>query len=296
MMQPWIAVGLYLMLAVAFFAAIFLLRLWRRRDRWPFPDRFRLLRGPGESQVRLLRRLDDRMFLAFGAALAAPLFAATAFLWIATRLEGVAQLLVALATLAALVALLVVTARWLVARMTEAGNRHLGLFGERVVAEALDPLKAAGCRVFHDVPCGDAHAPFNIDHVLVGPGGVFVIETKTRRQGRSRAGFAAHEIIFDGNVLAYPWGEDRHGLDQAVRHARWLEDWLSSLLARRTPVRPLLAFPGWTIISRGSGAVTVLSPKEIPAAVAPRGADALDRREIEMVAAQLEARCRDVEF
>jgi len=41
-----------------------------------------------------------------------------------------------------------------------------------------------------------------------------------RRKGRARGGFAEHEIIFDGQVLAYPWGEDRHGLQQAQRQAK----------------------------------------------------------------------------
>mgnify|MGYP000447730379 CR=1 FL=1 len=47
------------------------------------------------------------------------------------------------------------------------------------VAEALAPLTVDGCRIFHDVPA----AAFNLDHVIVGPTGVFALETKTRRAG-----------------------------------------------------------------------------------------------------------------
>ena len=51
----------------------------------------------------------------------------------------------------------------------------LGRDGERAVAQYLEWFRTAGCFVFHDVPNDGA----NIDHVLVGPRGIFTIETKT---------------------------------------------------------------------------------------------------------------------
>ena len=108
----------------------------------------------------------------------------------------------------------------------------------------------------------------------------------------------AGEIIYDGKVLAYPWGEDRHGLDQAQRQARWLTDFLGHLLGVAIAVQPILTFPGWMIMRRGTGPVTVLNPREIPAAVLPRASAApvLSAAQIDLVARQLEARCRDVEY
>ena len=52
----------------------------------------------------------------------------------------------------------------------------LGRDGERVVAEHLQQLVGAGWRVFHDIQ-GDG---FNIDHVVIGAGGISAVETKTR--------------------------------------------------------------------------------------------------------------------
>ena len=190
-------------------------------------------------------------------------------------------------------------------------NLTLGLLGERIVAEHLEPLKATGHRVFHDLPAGDpptSHkTPYNIDHIVVGPAGVFAIETKTRRQGRTRVGVMAHEIIFDGRALAFPWGEDQHGLDQARRQAEWLAEFLQRELGRPVPVHALLVFPGWTIIRKDGGAtnaVHVLSPRELPAAIEGRPASGhtgfvvppLDATAIEDVSRHLEARCRDVEL
>jgi hypothetical protein len=155
-----------------------------------------------------------------------------------------------------------------------------------------------GATILGDPPAGSTTPPFNLDHVVVGPAGIFAIETKTRRKGRARVGFMAHEIIYDGRALSYPWGEDRYGLDQALRQAEWLCTHLERQLGRTVPVYPLLVFPGWMIIRKAAGAVNVLNPRELPAAIMPSGSltPALDSATIDLIARQLEARCRDVEL
>lgn len=52
-----------------------------------------------------------------------------------------------------------------------------GAEGEEVVGEILEGLLADGWQVIHDVSFGRG----NIDHVVVGPGGLFTVETKSRR-------------------------------------------------------------------------------------------------------------------
>ena len=85
---------------------------------------------------------------------------------------------------------------------------------------------------------------------------------------------------------------------QAQRQADWLEDFLQKLLGRPIDVQPILTFPGWMIMRRGAGAVAVLNPKEIPAAIIQRAAPApvLSTADIDLIARQLDARCRDVEY
>jgi hypothetical protein len=296
MLSTWVLIAIYV---VAFFTFTIGMVLWRkhqRKDRRPFPESLKLLRGPGETQHRLLTRLEEHIIDYLLLAFCLPVLVSAALLWITIHLAGPWQIAGLIATLLGLIGSLLAVGHFLAEKVRESANRYLGFFGERIVGEALEPLKAQGFRVFHDVPCGDASAPFNIDHIVVGPNGVFAIETKTRRKGRSREGFAAHEIIYDGQVLAYPWGEDRHGLDQAQRQAKWLADWLAQLLGQRPPVSPILTFPGWMIIRRGAGPVNVLNPKEILAALLPRGAPALSGEQIDLIARQLDARCRDVEY
>jgi hypothetical protein len=52
-----------------------------------------------------------------------------------------------------------------------------GAEGERAVAAVLAQLENDGWRPLHDISLGRG----NIDHVLVGPGGIFTIETKSNR-------------------------------------------------------------------------------------------------------------------
>jgi hypothetical protein len=52
-----------------------------------------------------------------------------------------------------------------------------GAQGEELVGEILDGLRTDGWHVTHDVSFGRG----NIDHVLVGPAGIFAIETKSHR-------------------------------------------------------------------------------------------------------------------
>lgn len=52
-----------------------------------------------------------------------------------------------------------------------------GADGEKATAEALRPLVRAGWVVFHDIDCGRG----NIDHILIGPAGVFTLDSKRLR-------------------------------------------------------------------------------------------------------------------
>ncbi|ROR91062.1 nuclease-related domain-containing protein [Nocardioides aurantiacus] len=54
-----------------------------------------------------------------------------------------------------------------------------GAFGEQATGKQLKELEREGWVVLHDLPRGDG----NVDHVLIGPGGVFVLDTK-RIDGR----------------------------------------------------------------------------------------------------------------
>lgn len=291
--------------SVLFFAVLFGMAYLKRRsrqERAPFPENTRLLRGPGESLHRQIAIMEGQLTHALLLGLGLPAGALCLDFYLASQLQGAAQIALVALGLLAFVVLLVTQCRRALRILDRLRNTTLGAFGERIVAEHLEPLKNTGHRVFHDVPAGEPPAgsnipPFNIDHIVVGPSGVFAIETKTRRKGQARVGFMAHEIIYDGRALAYPWGEETFGLDQSARQAEWLAVHLHRQLGRPVPVRPLLVFPGWMILRKGKGPVTVLNPKELPSAIASQtAAPALDEATQDLIARHLEARCRDVEL
>lgn len=133
--------------------------------------------------------------------------------------------------------------------------------GERLVGEFLDGLRENGYRVLHDI-VGDH---FNIDHLLIGPKGVFTIETKTN----SKPPKGKPEIEYDGTqILVNGFKPDRDPIVQAKAQAHWVRGLIEELTGKSITVRPAVVYPGWYInqIPKGSRYdVWVLNPKALPA-------------------------------
>jgi hypothetical protein len=128
------------------------------------------------------------------------------------------------------------------------------------VGEELSRLISLGFEVYHDVPFDG----FNMDHVLVGPRGVFIVETKTRRKPRNETGNKQYKVQFDGQRLLWPKGHDTHGIEQSRRNAKTLAEWLGSASGESISVVPILTLPGWMVerMAPGNG-LHVVNPKEI---------------------------------
>ena len=167
-------------------------------------------------------------------------------------------------------------------------NYQLGYDGERFVGEELTRLIAKGFEVYHDVPFDG----FNIDHVLVGPSGVYSVETKTRRKPVDPEGNKEFRVVFDGACLRWPWGSDTYGLDQANRNSQTLGKWLSQAVGENVQSTAILTLPGWLVDRKAPAtAVHVLNPKEILKMVASRPvtfSENLARR----VCYQLDQKCK----
>ena len=175
-------------------------------------------------------------------------------------------------------------------------NHRLGYLGEQVVGHILDRLSSDSIRVFHDLEVRDpGKNPWNIDHIVLTPAGVFAIETKCRRKPRGIApdGQQGHKVIFDGKQLMFPhpMGTDRHGLDQASNNATWLADKLTSLNGSPIPVEPILVLPGWWVETKGRGSVTVLNPKGLKSFLNGRS-PVLSEQQQRAINSQLEERTR----
>lgn len=288
---------LYVLLVfAALFVAIQFLKA-RRRPKLPFkPERTRLLRGPGESLQQRIQLMDENQLYLLLTLMAVPILIGVGlFAAMQTANFSSPGMRMGLSLAAALA--LVLGGAWYLAReMFRRGNYYLGWFGERMTAEELEPLREQGWRVFHDVPAERGGIEFNIDHVLVGPGGVFSIETKMRRKGQARPGRQEHEVSYDGQKLSWPWGEDAFGLAQAARNAEWLRDWLSVVTGERLEVTPILVFPCWQVTPPNARhAVSVVAPSYLAGFVTLRQ-EVLKPAQVDLFARQLDQRCRDVEY
>ncbi|MEM7394120.1 MAG: nuclease-related domain-containing protein [Verrucomicrobiota bacterium] len=119
-----------------------------------------------------------------------------------------------------------------------------GARGEESVGRALGFLPV-GYSVFHGVPLsgsGMIKTAAELDHVVVGPTGVFAVETKN---------WSGRITVEAGAVLYNGIEPDRPPLDQVRQSAGLLEKALSGHLKIDLPVQPILCFAS-SRIARGS--------------------------------------------
>lgn len=157
------------------------------------------------------------------------------------------------------IALLAVTfAAWRIWRVwPQLKQFNQGIEGEKAVGQFLESLRERGYQVFHDLQ----GKGFNVDHVIVGPGGVYTIETKTL----SKPIGGKAKLQFDGEVVLHygkPLGRDPVG--QAKAQAGWVQKILSDYSGAEFEVWPVVVFPGWFIERQSNQEkIWVLEPKAL---------------------------------
>lgn len=118
-------------------------------------------------------------------------------------------------------------------------NMRLGRDGECIVAESLLELKTIGYMIYNDIVVES----FNIDHIIVGPAGVFTIETKTYRKTGSNP-----QISYDGNIIKINRATyKKDPVQQAKGQKYWLEGFVKDKTKMTVKVTPVVIFPGWYI-------------------------------------------------
>lgn len=261
----------------------------RRRKRYkayadePFTDE--PLRPPGESlRLRIesfSEKVDDALFVMALTGMASVLFVMLS--------NGPARLGTCVATVVISGAVYLIYGSKLLATQRQLWDCRLGFTGERVVGESLNQLLADGYHVFHDMPFDD----FNIDHVIVGPAGVYAVETKARRKPSDIKGKKRAIVVFDGNALIYPRWRDTHGLEQARSNAVTLSKMLTKATGESTSVGALLVIPGWWVDRKARAtSVTVLNEKEIQQFIPRHPEKPLSPERIQRMVYQLSQRCR----
>jgi hypothetical protein len=167
-------------------------------------------------------------------------------------------------------------------------SHRLGLKGEQAVAEELNQLLADGFKVFHDVPFDG----YNIDHVIVGPPGIYAVETKTRRKRSDIKGLERATVEVIGDRLEFSGQKNEDAVPQARRNAKALGEWLTAALAERVVAGAIVTIPGWWVNRRQVHDVNVLNPEEIKRSFPDRPRHPLSEQQIQRIAHHLAERCR----
>ena len=127
-----------------------------------------------------------------------------------------------------------------------------GAAGERRTAKLLAPLERRGWAVLHDLAIPGS--PANIDHLLIGPGGVLVIDSK---QYRGQLRLDQYGMVWHG----------RHLLVSALRKVRWEADQADEVLGvADVQVAAVIAVHGTTVpwgLLQADG-VTIVPARRVP--------------------------------
>lgn len=282
------------------FVAVTLFRRQRRSRGLQTPEPVKFRRGPGETLRRRTEELSDRFAttLLLGSCIAIALLGIPGL--VLKLVPNADPLLLFGSGLALFAAGAVVMIRRSVRILDERARARLGFIGEGLVAESLETCLARGCRVFHDVPIHGEWGKANLDHVVVGPNGVAVVETKMRAKPSDKQPWE-NRVTFDGKMLSWPRCPDESKtLWQVRKNAEWLEDHLRNECGFPVSVRTVIAIPGWNVVEKVLGQPRVVSGKGAGDAVLQTfdaNADSkMSQAQIKRICLALEALCRDVEI
>jgi nuclease-like protein len=172
--------------------------------------------SPGRSALAAYRRRRALELTGWTRSLAwrAPLVAAAGLAAVLTTQAGLPR-----AGLAGLAVAALVGWRLRFRSSEQARTWQRGAHGERHTARLLDRLTRDGFVVFHDLAVPDS--PANVDHLVIGPSGVFVIDSKqwTGSVHQGADGLTWH---------------NHYRLDRTLDTVRWEAETLGRLLGTRT--------------------------------------------------------------
>jgi hypothetical protein len=266
-------------------------RWYRKRKGFKSPLTGQLLRPPGESLRIQIEEANDALSEAlFMVALMPSLISGALFgsAYLSGRGIGTSSLVGGASVGGCFIAYYVQRIFKLISKRR---SLRVGLEGELAVAEELNKLMLVGYHVYHDFPA----EKFNIDHILIGPAGVYAVETKTRSKRNADRGKSSAEVTYDGNRLTFPGGYDVNSLAQARNQASWLDKWLTSAVGEKVSVEPIVTLPGWYVKRIKPAGIPVLNPKEIRTYVTSKRKVVFSDVLITRIVHQIDQRCRNIE-
>ena len=220
-----------------------------------------LMREPGRALRRRLDVVNHRMV---GAAIGL-VFAL--FLWTAlypsalAAGEGIWGFVIFAA--AGVVAL-----GWFAQELLNFWPERLGLVraieAQTLTGQSLNLLMRQKYWVLHDVHIGG----HRINHLVIGPRGVFCVDSMWRRVRRSLSWRGlqpppAAQAVFDGERLRFPGWDEHQSFEDVQIQAEWLGEWLADRAGEppdSIPAHAAVALPGWQVTSTHWKRLIVFNP------------------------------------
>ena len=205
--------------------------------RMPFEVKV-IRRRPGQSAGERWRAIDDR---GADAALFSVILGVTYFV---LAIVPYFNLKIPIWLGVALFVVCLFFAVWkFVKTRQEVRTWRLGENGEQYVGQTLErDMRPFGYDVFHDVVIKKGKRTFNLDHVLIGPNGVYVVETKAWRKPEK----GSPEIEYrDGRLYKMGRAIKDDAVKEAVSLAREANRLFHDLTGRSYYVGPILVIAGW---------------------------------------------------
>jgi len=266
--------------------------LIKRNERFVNPLTKSFRRPPGSHLGRQLG--GQQMDLAFSLAelLLYSLLPVLLYLVFTSMGESEPSYFELLACGVALLGVVFYCLRNLTKQMSSIRKTRLGYECELAVGQELDQLMKHGYDVFHDVQAEG----FNIDHVVVSPGGVFAVETKGRsKKADSRGkGKTEYRVSYENGVLKFPSWSETKPIKQAELQSQWLSQWLAKATGSEVSTTPVIILPGWFVNNKGQQPVTVLAEGQIASYFTSHEMGKLSAQHIKQVVYQLDQRVRDI--
>jgi hypothetical protein len=128
-----------------------------------------------------------------------------------------------------------------------------------ITGQAISAFSSSGYAIFHDFHHGDVI----VDHLLVGPKGIFAIQTITHESPPISDDPAKCIVQYNGRVLHFGENQSNHqAIDRAEATAEALSEWLSEPLEEPVAARAILSLPGWAVKRIAADGMPAVNPTQ----------------------------------
>jgi hypothetical protein len=146
--------------------------------------------------------------------------------------------------------------------------------------------------IYHDFPA----EAFNIDHIVVGPKGVFVLKTEARPKSTSHSKGTHTTVEYDGRTLRFPDYDDSETIAAAEEQAMWLSKWIAETASEPIAARAIVALPGWVVKRTSAEGISVVNHQQLNVVFEHIKPRPLSGKMISLINERLERACREASF